>query len=68
VMGHDPGVHGWTATADSNLLVKDLGIPTVIFGPGSIYEVAHKVNEHIPLADLKAAVQIYALAILNLLL
>jgi acetylornithine deacetylase/succinyl-diaminopimelate desuccinylase family protein len=67
VTGTDPGVHGWTATADSNILVNDLGIPTVIFGPGSIHEVAHKPNEYISIADLKSAVSIYALAILDLL-
>ena len=67
VLGRDPGVHGWTATADSNMLVNDLGIPTVIFGPGSIRQVAHQANEHVPVAELDAATRIYALLIADLL-
>ncbi len=67
VLGQDPGVHGWTATADSNMLVNDLRIPTVLFGPGSIFAVAHKVNEYLPVDELKAAAQIYALAMADLL-
>jgi acetylornithine deacetylase/succinyl-diaminopimelate desuccinylase family protein len=67
VQGRDPGIHGWTATADSNLLVNDLGIPTVIFGPGSIRAVAHQPNEFVPLAELEAATRIYALVITDLL-
>ena len=67
VLGRDPGVHGWTATADSNMLVNDLGIPTVIFGPGSIRQVAHQANEYVPIAELEAATRIYALVIADLL-
>ena len=67
VLGQDPGVHGWTATADSNILVNDLGIPTVIFGPGSIRQVAHQANEYVPVAELEAATRIYALLIADLL-
>lgn len=67
VLGRDPGVHGWTATADSNILVNDLGIPTVIFGPGSIRQVAHQPNEYVPISELHAATQIYALVLADLL-
>ena len=67
VLGRDPGVHGWTATADSNMLVNDLGIPTVIFGPGSIRQVAHQPNEYVPISELHAATQIYALVLADLL-
>ena len=67
VLGRDPGVHGWTATADSNLLVNVLKIPTVIFGPGSIAQVAHQANEYVPLADLYAATDVYARVLVELL-
>jgi acetylornithine deacetylase/succinyl-diaminopimelate desuccinylase family protein len=67
VTGTDPGVHGWTATADSNLLVNELGIPTVIFGPGSIFGVAHQPNEYVAVADLVAAARIYSLSLMRLL-
>ena len=67
VTGKDPGAHGWTATADSNLLVNELGIPTVIFGPGSIFGVAHQPNEYVAVAELDAAASIYALTLRDLL-
>jgi acetylornithine deacetylase len=67
VLGRDPGVHGWTATADSNMLVNDLKIPTVIFGPGSIAKVAHQANEYVPVEDLYAATDVYARVLVELL-
>jgi acetylornithine deacetylase/succinyl-diaminopimelate desuccinylase-like protein len=67
VLGRDPGVHGWTATADSNMLVNDLKIPTVIFGPGSIAKVAHQANEYVPVEDLYAATDVYGRVLIDLL-
>lgn len=67
VLGRDPGVHGWTATADSNMLVNDLKIPTVIFGPGSIAKVAHQANEYVPVDELHAATEVYARVMVELL-
>ena len=36
------------------LLVNVGGIPTVLFGPGSI-RAAHMADEHVPIADLEVA-------------
>jgi acetylornithine deacetylase/succinyl-diaminopimelate desuccinylase family protein len=67
VLARDPGVHGWTATADSNMLVNDLRIPTVIFGPGSIAKVAHQANEYVRVEELNAATEVYVRAMTDLL-
>ena len=37
------------------------GIPSVCFGPGDIH-VAHRVHEHVPVADLVACAQGIAVA------
>jgi acetylornithine deacetylase/succinyl-diaminopimelate desuccinylase-like protein len=43
-----------------------LGIDTVVFGPGHAAGNIHRPNEHVPLADLYAAIEIYAAAIKEL--
>jgi succinyl-diaminopimelate desuccinylase len=49
---------GFTATCDMTYLVNDAGIPTVILGPGTI-DVAHQANEHIAVAQVTRAVDVY---------
>jgi acetylornithine deacetylase len=66
VMGHDPGVHGWAATCDANFLVNEGKTPTLVFGPGSIADQAHKPNESVATEELVTAAKIYALTILRL--
>ena len=66
VLGADPGVHGWSATCDANILMNEMGIPTVIFGPGDI-ATAHRPDEYIEIDQLTQATMIYSLAILDLL-
>lgn len=66
VLGADPGVHGWSATCDANVMVNAGGIPTVIYGPGSISQ-AHQPDEFVELDQLFKAARVYALAILGLL-
>jgi len=39
---------------------------TITFGPGD-FELAHAVDEHIPLAEVAEAAEIYAVATLDLL-
>lgn len=51
---------------DASILCTEGGIPTVIFGPGSI-SVAHSAVEYIDLAELTDAVYIYADCALALL-
>jgi acetylornithine deacetylase/succinyl-diaminopimelate desuccinylase-like protein len=66
VLGEDPGVHGWSATCDANILVNEMGIPSVIFGPGDI-AAAHKPDEYIEIDQLVQATKIYSLTLLKLL-
>ena len=66
ILGRDPGVHGWAATCDANLLVNEGKTPTLVFGPGSIAEQAHKPDESVSIDELMTAAKIYALTILRL--
>jgi acetylornithine deacetylase len=66
ILGRDPGVHGWAATCDANLLVNEGKTPTVVFGPGSIADQAHKPDESVAIEELIAAAKIYAVVIMDL--
>jgi acetylornithine deacetylase/succinyl-diaminopimelate desuccinylase-like protein len=66
VTGADPGITGVPYTTDGAILVKNGGIPTVIFGPGDIRQ-AHQPNECIPVDEMVTATKIYALTALELL-
>ncbi len=57
VRGTAPGLTGATYGADMRLLVNVGGIPTVLYGPGDV-RVAHMPDEHIALADLRAAAEV----------
>jgi acetylornithine deacetylase/succinyl-diaminopimelate desuccinylase-like protein len=67
VLGQDPGVHGWSAFSDANILVGEAATPTIVFGPGSIAPQAHRPNESVGIDELVAAAKIYALTISRLL-
>jgi acetylornithine deacetylase len=54
--GGDGTAHPGHFCCDMRHLVNQGGIPTVIFGPGSIAQ-AHKPDEHIPIADYLAAIE-----------
>jgi len=43
-----------------------LGIDTVVFGPGQASANIHRPNEHVPLADLHAAIDVYAAVVKDL--
>ncbi|MCK4276546.1 MAG: M20/M25/M40 family metallo-hydrolase, partial [Phycisphaerae bacterium] len=47
-------IEAMTASCDSWLYNNQLGIPTVVFGAGSL-SVAHADDEHIPISELAAA-------------
>jgi len=67
VLGHDPGIHGWSATCDANIHVNDGNTPAIVFGPGSIERAAHRPDESVAISDLVATAKIYALTALRLL-
>lgn len=49
-------VSGMTASCDAGFYRNHLGIPTVVYGPGSL-SVAHSKDEHIALADIARAAE-----------
>jgi acetylornithine deacetylase len=67
VRGDDPGVIGWSATSDGSILTHEGGMPTVIFGPGSIARDAHRPDESVAISDLGECARIFASTIVQLL-
>jgi len=53
---------GWGATCDANMLAE-AGVPVVVFGPGDLFAAAHRPNESVSLAELRAAVEVFGAAI-----
>jgi acetylornithine deacetylase len=51
---------GWTAACDGGYLARDLAVPTVVLGPGSVNTQAHRVDEAVPVAELVVAARTYA--------
>ncbi|GAA2789917.1 M20 family metallopeptidase [Kribbella solani] len=58
---------GWTAACDGGYIARDLGVPVVVLGPGSVTTQAHRADESVPLTDLLTAARAYTLAALRLL-
>jgi len=52
-------VGGWTAASDGGYLMRDAKIPTVLFGPGSILNQAHRPDEFVPLDETLIAARTY---------
>ncbi len=50
--------------ADMHLLVREGGIPTVLFGPGDV-RAAHAPDESVPIADLEAVTRTLVLALIR---
>jgi acetylornithine deacetylase/succinyl-diaminopimelate desuccinylase family protein len=67
VQGADPGVSGWSATCDASILSHEAKIATVVFGPGSIAQDAHRPDESVAVSDLAACARIFAITIAQLL-
>jgi acetylornithine deacetylase/succinyl-diaminopimelate desuccinylase family protein len=59
----DANLVGFNAATDARFLVHDAGIPTVHFGPGSITDDAHTVDESVAVDDLVAAAVVYETAL-----
>jgi acetylornithine deacetylase/succinyl-diaminopimelate desuccinylase family protein len=54
-------VAGWTAACDGGYLMRYAGIPTVVLGPGSVVDQAHRPDESVPVAEVESAARAYAL-------
>jgi acetylornithine deacetylase len=55
----DLPVGGWSAASDGGYLMRDARIPTVLFGPGSIVNQAHRADEFVPLDEVVVAARTY---------
>jgi acetylornithine deacetylase len=58
---------GWTAACDGGYIARDLGIPVVVLGPGSVTTQAHRADESVAIHELVTAARAYALTALRLL-
>jgi acetylornithine deacetylase/succinyl-diaminopimelate desuccinylase-like protein len=58
---------GWTAACDGGYVARDLGVPVVVLGPGSVTTQAHRADESVAIAELVIAARAYALIALRLL-
>jgi acetylornithine deacetylase/succinyl-diaminopimelate desuccinylase family protein len=58
---------GWTAACDGGFVARDLGVPTVVLGAGSVNDQAHRSDESVGVAELVVAARAYALTALRLL-
>ncbi|MDL9945351.1 M20 family metallopeptidase [Gordonia sp. ABSL11-1] len=65
--GRSTSVGGWSAACDGGFVSRDLGVPSIVLGPGNINAEAHQPNESVAIADLESAARTYALAALRLL-
>jgi acetylornithine deacetylase len=63
--GLPPG--GWTAACDGGYVARDLGVPVVVLGPGSVATQAHRPDESVAITELVIAARAYALSALRLL-
>lgn len=50
---------GFNAATDARFLVRDENIPTILFGPGSVEEDAHTVDESLCVSDLVQTAKTY---------
>ena len=58
---------GWTAACDGGFIARDLGVPVVVLGPGSVTTQAHRADESVAIEELLIAARAYALTALRLL-
>lgn len=58
---------GWTAACDGGFVARDLDVPTVVLGPGSVNDQAHRADESVGVAELAVAARAYALTAMRLL-
>ncbi|MBM3744702.1 MAG: YgeY family selenium metabolism-linked hydrolase [Acidobacteria bacterium] len=59
INGAAPEIGKWTFSTNGVASMGLMGVPTIGFGPG-LEEVAHSVNERVPIRDLVEAARFYA--------
>lgn len=62
----DREVGGWTAACDGGFVARDLGVPAIVLGPGSVVDQAHRPDESVSLDELEVAARTYALSAVRL--
>ncbi|MFC6156420.1 M20 family metallopeptidase [Kribbella jiaozuonensis] len=65
--GHPLPLAGWTAACDGGYIARDLGVPVIVLGPGSVTTQAHRADESVPVTELVTAARTYTLTALRLL-
>jgi acetylornithine deacetylase len=65
--GPDLPLAGWTAACDGGYVARDLGVPVVVLGPGSVTTQAHRADESVAISELLIAARAYTLTALRLL-
>jgi acetylornithine deacetylase/succinyl-diaminopimelate desuccinylase-like protein len=58
---------GWSAACDGGFVARDLGVPVVVLGPGSVTDQAHRADESVGIDELVVAARAYVLTALRLL-
>ncbi|MFF0340556.1 ArgE/DapE family deacylase [Kribbella sp. NPDC004875] len=58
---------GWSAACDGGYVARDLGVPVVVVGPGSVTSQAHRADESVAIAELVTAARTYVLTALRML-
>jgi succinyl-diaminopimelate desuccinylase len=57
---------GVPGTTDGTILVRDAGLPVVVYGPGGKW-IAHQADEYVEVADLIRHAEVYVAAALRFL-
>ena len=65
--GATTSIGGWTAACDGGFISRDLGVPTVVMGPGDINGQAHQPDESVSVTELVTAARAYVRAAVSLL-
>jgi len=59
-------VGGWTAACDGGFVARDMGVPAIVLGPGSVVDQAHRPDESVSIDELAVAARTYALSAVRL--
>lgn len=66
-LGLPTEISTWSAACDGGFINRELGVPTIVLGPGDINGQAHQADESIGVDELVAAARTYARIALRML-